>query len=655
MELINQLDETFKFENKEIRILGSYNEPFFVAKDICDVLGLSNITEALKNIPQKWKQIENLTSEKLKSGVLHQEQSRNMIILSEPAVYKLIMRSNKPVAQKFQEVVCEEILPSLRKKGEYKIQSIIDKNKELEEEKLILQANNLTIYNDKILLEEEKNKLEKQKTKVEEKFKNTDEKYNKILTRHCQLLKKRKRNIYEIGNVLYIITHPAFTSHYNTEYYKFGISTQNVDETIPALTQRLSSYNTCAPSNYEICYYIYIEENLLIENMIKLKFKDYLDPSNKEWLKSVKLENIIEFIKNLCELLGLEYKKGKLHNDEDTSIDDSDNEEDTTIVDEDRENDQEDTTMVGEEKNIDNEEDTSMVDTDNEEDTCMVDVEEDVTKELQLNKKSNLKELQIMCIKNGLSEKGTVNELFERIDTFNKTGKVKNYQTLKNLIELCKQCKLIYTGNKSQLSDRLIKYLETGENIRYVNEEKSEEIKKNEPVINELEKKELLENLNIYRTIDLVKICNRFKITHTDEKIETIKERIKKYLESGEQYNNHHQNIYAFDINGKIIKYYNSIAEAAKVYNICENILKLSIDKKQSLNKIIFRTSNVSFTEKDLDEINENNKIFKRNLKVDDYIIIKNMHINGANIQELMDKFSKSKTQIRRIINKELT
>jgi prophage antirepressor-like protein len=648
MELINQIDETFKFENKEIRVLGSYNEPWFVAKDICDILGLSNITNALKNIPEKWMTLKLLRSS---------YNSQHMNMISEPAVYKLIMRSNKPVAQKFQEVVCEEILPSLRKKGEYKIQSIIDKNKELEEEKLILQANNLTIYNDKILLEEEKNKLEKQKTKVEEKFKNTDEKYNKILNRHCQLLKKRKRkrNIYEIGNVLYIITHPAFTSHYNTEYYKFGISTQNVDETIPALTQRLSSYNTCAPSNYEICYYIYIEENLLIENMIKLKFKDYLDPSNKEWLKSVKLENIIEFIKNLCELLGLEYKKGKLHNDEDTSIDDSDNEEDTTIVDEDRENDQEDTTMVGEEKNIDNEEDTSMVDTDNEEDTCMVDVEEDVTKELQLNKKSNLKELQIMCIKNGLSEKGSVNELFERIDTFNKTGKVKNYQTLKNLIELCKQCKLIYTGNKSQLSDRIIKYLETGENIRYVNEEKSEEIKKNEPVINELEKKELLENLNIYRTIDLVKICNRFKITHTDEKIETIKERIKKYLESGEQYNNHHQNIYAFDINGKIIKYYNSIAEAAKVHNICENILKLSIDKKQSLNKIIFRTSNVSFTEKELDEINENNKIFKRNLKVDDYIIIKNMHTNGANIQELMDKFSKSKTQIRRILKKELT
>ena len=41
--------------------------------------------------------------------------SQNMIMLSEPTVYKLIMRSNKPIAQKFQEVVCEDNLPSLRK------------------------------------------------------------------------------------------------------------------------------------------------------------------------------------------------------------------------------------------------------------------------------------------------------------------------------------------------------------------------------------------------------------------------------------------------------------------------------------------------------------------------------------------------------------
>ena len=115
MELINQIDESFKFENKEIRIIGSYNEPYFVAKDICNVLGLSNITEALKSIPQKWKKIENLTSVSLKSDIMYQEQGRNMIILSEAAVYKLIMRSsNKPITSEKHELIIDFI--SLRYK-----------------------------------------------------------------------------------------------------------------------------------------------------------------------------------------------------------------------------------------------------------------------------------------------------------------------------------------------------------------------------------------------------------------------------------------------------------------------------------------------------------------------------------------------------------
>ena len=123
MDLINKIDKTFKFDNREIRIIGTCDKPWFVAKDIWDILGLTNITESLRNIPEKWR-----TSEILKCAIGH---NMNMITLSESAVYKLILRSNKPIAQKFQEVVCEEILPTLRKKGEYKIQAIIDKNKRI--------------------------------------------------------------------------------------------------------------------------------------------------------------------------------------------------------------------------------------------------------------------------------------------------------------------------------------------------------------------------------------------------------------------------------------------------------------------------------------------------------------------------------------------
>ena len=58
---------------------------------------LSNITNALRSIPDKWMTLQNVKTS---------YNSQNMIMLSEPAVYKLIMRSNKPIAQKFQEVVC---------------------------------------------------------------------------------------------------------------------------------------------------------------------------------------------------------------------------------------------------------------------------------------------------------------------------------------------------------------------------------------------------------------------------------------------------------------------------------------------------------------------------------------------------------------------
>ena len=125
MELLKQIDETVSFNEKNIRVIGTYEEPWFVAKDICSILELPNITNAIKILPEKWRGLKLLST-------FGGEQ--NMNIINEAGLYKLIMRSNKPIAQKFQDVVCEEILPTLRKKGEYKIQSIIDKNIKLEEE-----------------------------------------------------------------------------------------------------------------------------------------------------------------------------------------------------------------------------------------------------------------------------------------------------------------------------------------------------------------------------------------------------------------------------------------------------------------------------------------------------------------------------------------
>ena len=127
MELIKRIDEHFNYTNEEIRVIGSSDEPWFVAKDICQILGLKNTTNAIGNIPKKWRSTENL---KCVNG-----QSMNMLTISEAGFYQLIMRSRKKVAQKFQDIICEEILPSLRRNGQYKIQSIFDEKKELESER----------------------------------------------------------------------------------------------------------------------------------------------------------------------------------------------------------------------------------------------------------------------------------------------------------------------------------------------------------------------------------------------------------------------------------------------------------------------------------------------------------------------------------------
>ena len=261
MELINQIDETFKFENKKIRVLGSYNEPWFVAKDICDILGLKNVTESLKNIPIKWK-----TSETLRASY----NSQNMNIISEPAVYKLIMRSNKEIAQKFQEVVCEEILPTLRKKGEYKIQNILDKNKELELEKLRLE-------NEKKIKDEELIKK------------------NKEIKKLHTLVKKKEKKRYAYSHCVYIISNPDINNH-----YKIGITGDR--------NQRLDGLAPGAPRPYNIEYSRELQnakEEIAIESLLLGIFDKYRVETDtkggkqREWIKNIKLDDLKNEMDNL--------------------------------------------------------------------------------------------------------------------------------------------------------------------------------------------------------------------------------------------------------------------------------------------------------------------------------------------------------------------
>jgi hypothetical protein len=86
------------------------NDPWFLAKDVCDSLGLENVTKALYSLDE---------DEKLTLPVVRSGQTREMNFVNESGLYNLIFQSRKPEAKKFRKWVTSEVLPSIRKTGKY--------------------------------------------------------------------------------------------------------------------------------------------------------------------------------------------------------------------------------------------------------------------------------------------------------------------------------------------------------------------------------------------------------------------------------------------------------------------------------------------------------------------------------------------------------
>lgn len=101
----------FGYGDSLVRVVQTENgEPMWVAKDVCDILGYTHITNTLSKLDED----EKLTVKILQSG-----QDREMSVINESGLYTLILRSNKPEAKPFKKWVTHEVLPSIRKTGGY--------------------------------------------------------------------------------------------------------------------------------------------------------------------------------------------------------------------------------------------------------------------------------------------------------------------------------------------------------------------------------------------------------------------------------------------------------------------------------------------------------------------------------------------------------
>lgn len=108
----NQTVVPFAYENgAEIRTTVINNETWFVAKDVCDALELSNSRKSVSALDGDQVRVSPLVTPL--GGM------QNLQIINESGLYNLIFRSNKPEAKKFRRWVTETVLPSIRKTGTY--------------------------------------------------------------------------------------------------------------------------------------------------------------------------------------------------------------------------------------------------------------------------------------------------------------------------------------------------------------------------------------------------------------------------------------------------------------------------------------------------------------------------------------------------------
>ncbi len=119
------MDGILVFSNPQygqIRIAGTQDDPLFCLADICTVLGITNSRNVRARLDQGGVYLMD-TPTMNQYGV---EVIQEMVYVNEKNLYKVIMRSDKPQAEPFQDWVCGEVLPSIRRNGAYMTDATIE-------------------------------------------------------------------------------------------------------------------------------------------------------------------------------------------------------------------------------------------------------------------------------------------------------------------------------------------------------------------------------------------------------------------------------------------------------------------------------------------------------------------------------------------------
>ena len=119
---------TYNQESTSIRVQVVNNEPWFVAKDVCDVLDHSNHKMAIKALDE-----DEVSSVYLTDALGRKQDTK---VVNESGLYSLIFQPRKPEAKSFRKWVTSEVLPAIRKNGYYGLKQT---KQDLQKEHLFMQ------------------------------------------------------------------------------------------------------------------------------------------------------------------------------------------------------------------------------------------------------------------------------------------------------------------------------------------------------------------------------------------------------------------------------------------------------------------------------------------------------------------------------------
>ena len=115
---MNEL-QVFNFEEQEVRTQVINNEPWFVGRDVAEVLGYKNQNDALsKHVDE-----EDKDAIAIRDSI---GRKQNTPVINESGLYSLILKSKLPTAKKFKRWVTSEVLPTIRKHGMYATENTIE-------------------------------------------------------------------------------------------------------------------------------------------------------------------------------------------------------------------------------------------------------------------------------------------------------------------------------------------------------------------------------------------------------------------------------------------------------------------------------------------------------------------------------------------------